>query len=174
VIAPDWSVGCKVPCGPSPGIARMRSRREIFFFAGRARSDLRTNAGRSQVSGLQQRRARFYSSENAGAGWSCSKCIASSMNSSLRGSIYWRRRPSPCSSSIAASARTPRFATLLSWAYPLPHFWRLSGTAISMGDVEDFEPVEVVTETVRHLGGPTEVAALRLWLAEHFVRHGRR
>ena len=68
------------------------------------------------------------------------------------------------------AARAPRFATLLSWAYPLPHFWRLSGTAISMGDVEDFEPVEVVTETVRHLGGPTEVAALRLWLAEHFVR----
>ncbi len=30
--------------------------------------------------------------------------------------------------------------------------------------------MEVVTETVRHLGGPTEVAALRLWLAEHFVR----
>ena len=68
------------------------------------------------------------------------------------------------------AARTPRFATLLGWAYPLPHFWRLSGTAISLGDVEDFEPVEVVTETVRHLGGPTEVPALRLWLAEHFVR----
>ena len=68
------------------------------------------------------------------------------------------------------AARTPRFATLLAWAYPLPHFWRLSGTAIFMGDVEDFEAVEVVMETVRHLGGPTEVAALRLWLAEHFVR----
>ena len=70
--------------------------------------------------------------------------------------------------SLAASA--PRFATLLAWAYPLPHFWRLSGTAISMSDVEDFEAVEVVGETVRHLGGPTEGTALRLWLAEHFVR----
>lgn len=68
------------------------------------------------------------------------------------------------------AARTPRFAAVLGWAYPLPHFWRLSGTAISMSDVEDFETAEVVTETVRHLGGPTEVAALRLWLAEHFVR----
>ncbi len=68
------------------------------------------------------------------------------------------------------AARTPRFATLLAWAYPLPHFWRLNGTAIAMSDVEDFETVEVVTETVRHLGGPTEGAALRHWLAEHFVR----
>src|SRR5208283_2924762 len=68
------------------------------------------------------------------------------------------------------AARTPRFAALLAWAYPLPHFWRLSGTAISMSDVEDFEAVEVITETVRHLGGPTDLEALRLWLAEHFVR----
>ena len=68
------------------------------------------------------------------------------------------------------AARTPRFATLLGWAYPLPHFWRLSGTAISMSDLEDFECVEVIAETVRHLGGPPEGAALRLWLAEHFVR----
>lgn len=68
------------------------------------------------------------------------------------------------------AARTPRFATLLTWAYPLPHFWRMSGTAISLSDVDNFETVEVITETVRHLGGPTEVPALRLWLAEHFVR----
>ncbi len=68
------------------------------------------------------------------------------------------------------AARTPRFATLLAWAYPLPHFWRMSGTAISMSDVDTFETVDVVAETVRHLGGPTDVAALRLWLAEHFVR----
>ncbi len=68
------------------------------------------------------------------------------------------------------AARTPRFATVLGWAYPLPHFWRLSGTAITMSDVEDFDAAEVIRETARHLGGPTEAAALRLWLAEHFVR----
>jgi hypothetical protein len=68
------------------------------------------------------------------------------------------------------AARTPRFAALLGWAYPLPHFWRLSGSAISLPDYGDLEPVEVVTETVRHLGGPTDEAAMRLWLAENFVR----
>ncbi|OIQ82276.1 hypothetical protein GALL_359350 [mine drainage metagenome] len=68
------------------------------------------------------------------------------------------------------ASRTSRFATLLGWAYPLPHFWRLSGTAIIMPDFGDFEAPEVVAETVRHLGGPTEIAAMRLWLAEHFVR----
>jgi len=68
------------------------------------------------------------------------------------------------------AARTSRFATLLAWVYPLPHFWRMNGTAISLSDVEGFEPVEMVIETVRHLGGPTEGAALRLWLAENFVR----
>jgi hypothetical protein len=68
------------------------------------------------------------------------------------------------------AARAPRFATLLAWAYPLPHFWRLSGTAIFMPDLDVFEPAEVVAETVRHLGGPSEVAAMRLWLAEHFLR----
>ena len=70
------------------------------------------------------------------------------------------------------AARASRFATLLAWAFPLPHFWRLNGTALSISDVPDFDADEVVIETVRHLGGPTEVAALRLWLAEHFVRIG--
>lgn len=70
----------------------------------------------------------------------------------------------------STAARTPRFATLVAWTYPLPHFSRMNGTAISMSDVDGFEPQEVVIETVRHLGGPTEGPGLRLWLAEHFVR----
>jgi len=68
------------------------------------------------------------------------------------------------------AARAPRFGTLLGWAYPLPHFWRLSGTTVFLPDVDVFEPLEVITETVRHLGGPSELAAIRLWLAEHFHR----
>ncbi|HRE08957.1 MAG TPA: hypothetical protein PKX00_25285, partial [Opitutaceae bacterium] len=56
----------------------------------------------------------------------------------------------------STAARTPRFATLLAWTYPLPHFSRMNGTAISMSNVDGFEPQEVVIETVRHLGGPTE------------------
>lgn len=68
------------------------------------------------------------------------------------------------------AGRVSRFSTLLGWAYPLPHFWRLSGSAILLPEVDACDPLEVLAETVRHLGGPAEVAARRLWLAEHFVR----
>ena len=68
------------------------------------------------------------------------------------------------------AARASRFTSVLGWAYPLPHFWRLSGTAIFMAGFEEFETVEVITEMVRHLGGPTDIEPLRLWLAENFVR----
>ncbi len=70
--------------------------------------------------------------------------------------------------SFAASA--VRFASLLGWAYPLPHFWRLSGTAIKLFELGPFCVEEVVAETVRHLGGPVDAEARRRWLAEHYVR----
>jgi hypothetical protein len=70
--------------------------------------------------------------------------------------------------SLAATA--VRFGILLGWAYPLPHFWRLSGTVILVPDMGQFEPVEIVTELVEHLGGPTTEPDLRRWLAENFVR----
>lgn len=63
-----------------------------------------------------------------------------------------------------------RFATAVVWIYPLPHYWRLSGTAVLLPDFGRFEPREIVTETVRHLGGPTDEVGLRRWLAEHLVR----
>lgn len=63
-----------------------------------------------------------------------------------------------------------RFSTALVWVYPLPHYWHLSGTAIVVPEMAQFEPDEVVRETARHLGGPATEEELRLWLAENFVR----
>lgn len=70
--------------------------------------------------------------------------------------------------SLAAAAT--RFAPLLAWIYPLPHFWRLSGTMILIPDMGLHEPLEIVSELVEHLGGPTTQPDLRRWLAEHFGR----
>ena len=63
-----------------------------------------------------------------------------------------------------------RFACGLTWAYPLPHYWRLSGTAALIPEMAQFSAEEIVTEIVRHLGGPTEVEAMRRWLTENLVR----
>ncbi|MBI3850889.1 MAG: hypothetical protein HY298_11535 [Verrucomicrobia bacterium] len=63
-----------------------------------------------------------------------------------------------------------RFASALTWIYPLPHFWRLSGTAVLLPELAQFSAEEVVTEIVRHLGGPTGAEEMRRWLAENLVR----
>jgi len=63
-----------------------------------------------------------------------------------------------------------RFASVLTWIYPLPHFWRLSGTAAVIPEMAQFSPEEIVMEIVRHLGGPATVDGARRWLAEHFLR----
>ncbi|HZL47211.1 MAG TPA: hypothetical protein VFC28_13385 [Opitutaceae bacterium] len=63
-----------------------------------------------------------------------------------------------------------RFAPFLTWSFPLPHFWRISGTALVIPDWAPLEPVEIVTELARHLGGPVETEPMRRWLAEHFVQ----
>lgn len=63
-----------------------------------------------------------------------------------------------------------RFACVLSWIYPLPHYWRLSGTAAVIPDISQFSPEEIVMEIVRHLGGPATVNGARRWLAENFLR----
>ena len=61
-----------------------------------------------------------------------------------------------------------RFATGLTWAYPLPHYHRMFGSAILLPEVSSFEPQEIVLEIARHLGGPMEELPLRRWLAEQF------
>lgn len=68
------------------------------------------------------------------------------------------------------SGQAVRFRVILAWTHPMPHYWRLAGTAVDIPDVGQFEPEEVVREIVRHLGGPVDEAGIRLWLAEHFVR----
>ena len=63
-----------------------------------------------------------------------------------------------------------RFATALVWIYPLPHYWRLSGTAILLPEMAQFDPPEIVREIASHLDGPVAEAKLRVWLAKNFVR----
>ena len=54
--------------------------------------------------------------------------------------------------------------------FPLPHYWRLSGTGTTIPDVAQFTAPEIVREIVQHLGGPLAEAEMRRWLAEHFPR----
>ena len=63
-----------------------------------------------------------------------------------------------------------RFANALTWVYPLPHFWRLSGTAVLIPDLGSLTAEKIVAEIARHLGGPAAGEPLRRWLAEHLVR----
>jgi hypothetical protein len=70
------------------------------------------------------------------------------------------------------AARVPRFFTGLTWIYPLPHFWRLSGTAIDVAELGPWPGREIIDACVAHLGGPAEPAGRLRWLAENFVRMG--
>jgi hypothetical protein len=63
-----------------------------------------------------------------------------------------------------------RFATLLAWVYPLPHYWRLCGAAVNMPEVAQLPAREIIEEIARHLGGSLTERELRRWLAEHFTR----
>ncbi len=63
-----------------------------------------------------------------------------------------------------------RFSVFLTWVFPLPHYWRLSGTATTIPDVAQFSAAEIVREIVRHLGGPLPEVEMRRWLAEYFPR----
>jgi hypothetical protein len=63
-----------------------------------------------------------------------------------------------------------RFSTYLTWVFPMPHYWRLSGTATTIPDMAQFPAPEIVREIVQHLGGPLEEAEMRRWLVEHFPR----
>lgn len=66
-----------------------------------------------------------------------------------------------------------RFSRFLGWVYPLPHFDRLSGTAIIWAPLSgaDFRPVEVLLEISAHLGGPAGTGdALLRWIEGNFER----
>lgn len=69
------------------------------------------------------------------------------------------------------AGRATRFSTLLSWAYPLPHFWRMSGPAIVLPEFGPVDALDALLEFVRHLGGPLDPGPERAaWLAENFCR----
>ena len=63
-----------------------------------------------------------------------------------------------------------RFSTLLTWIFPLPHYWHISGLATPIEDMAGLTVPEVVREIVRHLGGPITEAEMRRWLAGHMVQ----
>lgn len=66
-----------------------------------------------------------------------------------------------------------RFSTALGWIYPLPHFWRLGGTALVIPDLAQFTAGQIVREIVGHLGGPLQENEMRRWLAEHFEQFNK-
>jgi len=70
-----------------------------------------------------------------------------------------------CDRSMASEAC--RFATLLGWFYPLPHFWRCFAIAIPVSPIGPYEPLEVAEEIVRHLGGPAAHDAWNDWFAHN-------
>lgn len=69
------------------------------------------------------------------------------------------------------ASRAVRFSVVLTWAYPLPHFWRVSGTGVVLPEFASLEPEEVVGDCIAHLGGPTAPGEARArWLLENFTR----
>ncbi|MDH7504221.1 MAG: hypothetical protein QHJ82_16110 [Verrucomicrobiota bacterium] len=72
-----------------------------------------------------------------------------------------------CDRSLAAEAC--RFTTLLAWFYPLPHFWRILAVAFPVSTLGPHEPLKVVEELVRHLGGPTARDTWNEWFAHNIL-----
>ena len=70
----------------------------------------------------------------------------------------------------SAAAIACRYDVVFGWMYPMPHFSRLSGSAVNFPEVADLEPETVLREIASHLGAPAETDALIQWLAKHFSR----
>jgi len=91
--------------------------------------------------------------------------------------------PEPMTFRDRTLARTiNRFNVILTWICPLPHYWRLSGTANHVPELGQFPAPEIIREIVAHLGGPVTEPEMRRWLAEnlpqfvtalHAVSHAR-
>lgn len=70
----------------------------------------------------------------------------------------------------ALAGEVVRFTSLLGWAFPQPHYWRMHGMAMPIPECHGMEPEAVVRAVVRHLGGPVAMPDLRLWLQDNFAR----
>ena len=68
------------------------------------------------------------------------------------------------------AARACRFSTMLGCFFSLPHYERCSGFMIHVTPVGDFDSLAVVTEIVRHLGGPEQTSEWLPWFAGNFPR----
>jgi len=61
-----------------------------------------------------------------------------------------------------------RFEVYAGHSFPLPHYTRLLGTCVLVPNFHPLPPEEVIHEIIRHLGGPGDNSARRVWLAEHY------
>lgn len=68
------------------------------------------------------------------------------------------------------AAQACRFSTMLGWFFPLPHYLRCSGFAVPMTPVAGLDPLGVVAELVRHLGGPVARSKWSEWFGGNFPR----
>jgi hypothetical protein len=63
------------------------------------------------------------------------------------------------------ASQAVRFSHLLIWLFEMPHYRRTHGAGLNMVEAGDMDPVEVLVETVAHLGGPRATGgALPEWL----------
>lgn len=61
-----------------------------------------------------------------------------------------------------------RFTRLLVWAFPLPHYSRITAAAFFVPDIGSLEAEEIIGAVSEHLGGPLSGEPLREWLRANF------
>jgi hypothetical protein len=66
------------------------------------------------------------------------------------------------------AAHAVRFGVYAANAFPLPHYWRVFAASTMIPDQPPFSQEHIIREVISHLGGGTEPAGMRRWLAGHF------
>jgi hypothetical protein len=69
----------------------------------------------------------------------------------------------------AFAKRAGRFARFIPWVFPLPHYSRVTASAISVPDIGSLEAEEIVGAVAEHLRGPSAGEPLREWLTANYV-----
>ena len=70
----------------------------------------------------------------------------------------------------SAASQICRYTTFLGWWYPMPFYERLTGNVLGVNEIGSKQPLEVLQEIVRHLGGPSDEEGIPEWLALNFFR----